>query len=581
MRVLMLGWEFPPFIAGGLGTACYGLTRALNHLGTDVLFVLPKPIHAPGAANVALAGPKYEHPQSHLPPAQRSEPPQHVPDRMLAVPPQPAPAEVPTAGSGDATGSIRAATGGESLADRRAPVAGPHTVFTPANLPQLPPKTPQIKEFERVTFQTVDALLSPYMTPTQYQQVVRERYLAHVPATPTPASGPSTSAMTGSEPVLRAPTMPPADARPVAASPISSPAFAPPASIAPAPATPAPSPAPTQVLPPAAMNYAKDLLTETQRYADLASAVARQQTFDVIHAHDWMTYRAGLTVAQESGKPLVVHVHSTEYDRAGQNLNPEIVAIERAGFTGATRIIAVSHLTKRLLIARYGVPGEKIEVIHNAIDLPPGVKPMAKAEGIASIRKDEKIVLFLGRLTAQKGPEYFLAAARKVLDVYEPVKFIIAGSGDLIHPMIELAAAMGIGHKVLFTGFLNSREVEQVFRMADLFVMTSVSEPFGIAPLEALAHDVPVIISKQSGVSEVLDHALKVDFWDTDELANKILAVLRHPALAKTLRKNAKVEIRKMSWKETARRVMELYEQLRPAPVVADETPVAPADVAS
>ncbi|MEI8198286.1 MAG: glycosyltransferase family 4 protein, partial [Phycisphaerae bacterium] len=318
--------------------------------------------------------------------------------------------------------------------------------------------------------------------------------------------------------------------------------------------------------------YAPDMVGETQRYADLACAIGREQDFDVIHAHDWMTFPAGLAVAARSGKPLIVHVHSTEYDRNGNNANPQVVAIEQAGLAGAARVIAVSHLTKRLLVGRYGVPAAKIDVIHNAIDIPAkGEAGGAKGKtagsagasgGIDSIRKDEKIVLFLGRITAQKGPEYFLAAAQKVLAVYPKVKFIMAGTGDLLESTVERAAQMGIGHKVLFTGFLNSRDVLRAYRMAHLFVMSSVSEPFGIAPLEALANNVPVIISKQSGVSEVLEHALKVDFWDTDELANKILAVLRHPALVRTLKKNAQIEIKKRSWLDAADEVLGVYESL-------------------
>jgi len=258
------------------------------------------------------------------------------------------------------------------------------------------------------------------------------------------------------------------------------------------------------------------------------------------------------------GWPLVVHIHSTEFDRSGEQVNQEIYDIERAGFHAAKRIIAVSYLTKNILTSRYDVEADKIDVVYNAVEFnehrPNGSLP--------AIRHDEKIVLFLGRITMQKGPEYFLAAAKRVLDVLDNVRFIMAGSGDMIRRTIEMAAEMGIGHKVLFTGFLRGDDVARVFRMADLYVMPSVSEPFGIAPLEALSHDVPVLISKQSGVAEVLTHALKVDFWDVDEMANKIIAVLRHPPLHATLREHGGFEIRRFSWTDSARHCMNVYDRV-------------------
>src|SRR4029077_6749789 len=223
--------------------------------------------------------------------------------------------------------------------------------------------------------------------------------------------------------------------------------------------------------------------------------------------------------------------------------------MNKQGLNSASRVIAVSSLTKNLVVTRYGVPADRVEVVYNAIDFnghePPQTPP--------DIERDEKLVLFLGRITMQKGPEYFLAAAKRVLEVMDNVKFVMAGSGDMIRRTIEMAASMGIGHKVLFTGFLRGGDVEKVFKMADLYVMPSVSEPFGIAPLEAMSHDVPVIISKQSGVSEVLSHALKVDFWDINEMANKIIAVLRHPPLASTLRQHGSFEVSRLSWTDSAR----------------------------
>jgi len=224
---------------------------------------------------------------------------------------------------------------------------------------------------------------------------------------------------------------------------------------------------------------------------------------------------------------------------------------------GAMKIIAVSLLTKNIVNHHYGIDTSKVEVVYNAVE----VNGNGFDEEKYKIHKDEKIVLFLGRITMQKGPEYFLAAAKKVLEVMDNVKFVMAGSGDMIRRTIEMAASMGIGHKVLFTGFLRGPDVERVCKMADLYVMPSVSEPFGIAPLEAMSHDVPVIVSKQSGVSEILNHALKVDFWDVNEMANKIVAVLRHPPLASTLRQHGSFDVRKRTWVDAARECVGVYGQ--------------------
>ena len=274
-----------------------------------------------------------------------------------------------------------------------------------------------------------------------------------------------------------------------------------------------------------------------------------------------MTFPAGMAVAGLKGVPLIVHVHSTEFDRSGLHVDQRIYDIERRGMHSAMKIIAVSYLTKNLITHHYGIDPSKVEVVYNAIESNGNGMEVEKY----NIHKDEKIVLFLGRITMQKGPEYFLAAAKKVLEVMDNVKFVMAGSGDMIRRTIEMAAGMGIGHKVLFTGFLRGNDVEKVFKMADLYVMPSVSEPFGIAPLEAMSHDVPVIISKQSGVSEVLTHALKVDFWDINEMANKIIAVLRHPPLATTLREHGSFEVRRLSWSDAARSCVGVYDEARHA----------------
>ncbi len=429
MKVLMLGWEFPPFISGGLGTACYGLTRALSQMGTEVVFVLPKPISGEHATHVKMAQPS-------------------------------------------AHGRIcgRDVFGGTEL--------------------------------EHVTFRTLPSMLTPYQTPKDYEEALRK---ARQLAGETFDLDLDLPDIAGGE------------------------------------------------------HYGRDLYQEVQRYAKLAAWISREEQFDIIHAHDWMTYPAGMAVSALSGRPLVVHIHSTEFDRSGEHVNQMVYDIERQGMHAADKVIAVSHLTKNIVVSRYAVPEDKVEVVYNAIDRDNGVVGFVNP----GISKDEKIVLFLGRITMQKGPEYFLAAAKKVLEIMDNVKFVMAGSGDMIRRTIEMAAEMGIGHKVLFTGFLRGKDVDRVFQMADLFVMPSVSEPFGLVPLEALRNDVPVIISKQSGVAEVLTHALKVDFWDINEMANKIVAVLRHPPLHSTLREHGNFEVRKLNWNSSAQQVMDVYRSAR------------------
>jgi glycosyltransferase involved in cell wall biosynthesis len=298
-------------------------------------------------------------------------------------------------------------------------------------------------------------------------------------------------------------------------------------------------------------------------------ALAAREDFDVVHAHDWLTYPAGAAVARVFGKPLLVHVHSTEFDRSGENINRACYEIERAGMHAADRVLAVSRLTKAICVEKYGVPEGRVDVVYNGIDRADQAAPAAPTE----IAADDRIVLFLGRITMQKGPEYFIAAARRVLEKVSNVKFIVAGSGDMALRMVELAAAMGIGHKVLFTGFLRGRDVDRVFKMADCYVMPSVSEPFGIAALEAIHHDVPVILSKTAGAAEVLTHVLKVDFWDTDEMANKIVAVLRHPPLSQTLREHGRIELRRLTWTGAAEKCVWAYQAALDARAVTAPAP--------
>lgn len=307
--------------------------------------------------------------------------------------------------------------------------------------------------------------------------------------------------------------------------------------------------------------YGKNLFEEVKRYAMEARKIALNEDFDIIHAHDWLSFEAGIAAKEVSGKPLVVQLHSTEYDRCGgQNLNRLVYDIEKKGMEKADKIIGVSKLTKRIIEQQYHIPSEKVIAIHNRINAD---EYKETDDRIFQIKKDgKKIVLFAGRITLQKGPEYFLDVAKKVLKFDKNVLFVMAGSGDMEHQIMRDAAVMGISDKVLFTGFLRGKELAHIFKMADVFVMPSVSEPFGIAALESIIHGTPVIISKQSGVSEIVQNALKVDFWDIDEMTNKILSVLHFPSLQNTLKDNGRDEVGIFSWDMAANECMNLYKDL-------------------
>lgn len=464
MRILMLGWEFPPFISGGLGTACYGLTRALDRLGHQVLFVLPRAIEGETTSHVQLIAPEH--------------------------------------GAPDAPSS-----GGESGLEYR------------------------MADFQNVSFLGVpSAVRSPYAAPADE---AGKRSLAELNELQV-RSEQEAQALREAGVWVPEDWHVQGEGRPVVTG-----------------------------------HYGGDVVGAAQQYARMVVRLCRRKQFDVIHAHDWMTYPAGMALARITGKPLVTHIHSTEFDRSGEHVNQPVYDIERRGMHAAVRVIAVSQLTKNIVAQRYGVEADKIGVVYNGIEFNGG--PPA---GLSIAPKD-KIVLFLGRITMQKGPEYFMAAAKKVLDKMDNVKFLVAGSGDMARRMIEQAAQMGIGQKVLFTGFLRGNDVERIFRMADLYVMPSVSEPFGIAPLEAISQGTPALISKQSGVSEVLSHALKVDFWDVNEMANKIIAILKHPPLSQTLNQHGSMELRKLTWEGAARKCVEAYQgaieavEWAPAPLYA------------
>jgi glycosyltransferase involved in cell wall biosynthesis len=414
VRALMLGWEFPPFITGGLGTACYGLTQAMERLKTEILFLLPV------AADALSAG-----------------------------------ARQPESMSTDET---------------------------------TPNKAPG-KRY--VTFQKVPASIpNPYEAGSSQDSASARRR----PSVCVIGAG-------------------------------------------------------------AVGGYDGNLVARVWEYAERCARLVEGEPFDVIHAHDWVTFPAGILIAARSGKPLIVQVHATEFDRSGASPNPAIYDIEHQGIHRAAMVIAVSGLTKSIVVERYQVPASKVRVVYN------GVAGESVAKAPPGRNGDKKVVLFLGRITTQKGPEYFVDAAAAVLKKRQDVRFIIAGWGDLAPRMIEKVAVLGLGDKIFFAGFLAGEQVGQAYRMADVYVMPSVSEPFGLTALEAIQQGVPVILSKTSGVAEVVNRgALKVDFWDVKELANKIAAVLEHRTLADELRRHGSREIRDLTWDAAAQQCLQVYE---------------------
>lgn len=422
MKVLMFGWEFPPHISGGLGTACFGLTKGLMKHGAKVHFVVPK------------------------------------------------------------------AYGDEDQQAVRIVNASDISV-------EFSQET--IKEFqESLKYLEVDSLLIPYMDPVEYarekERITKE--IIHKKSTSISAK----YSFTG--------------------------------------------------------KYGPSLMEEVARYAMVGGQIAQNVDFDVIHAHDWLTYHAGIAAKKVSGKPLVAHIHATEFDRSGENVNKLVYDIEREGMREADLVIAVSHFTRNLVIERYGIDPNKVITVHNAVE-PTDCKSVEGQERYIK----EKIVTFLGRITYQKGPEYFVEAAHLILQRDPNVRFVMAGSGDLLEKMIRRIAQLGMGTRFHFTGFLRGEMIDQLFAMTDVFVMPSVSEPFGIVPLEAMRSNVPVVISKQSGVSEILKHALKVDFWDIEGLADDIYGLLHYEALSKTFVKHGKEEVDSLKWENAAAKVMEVY----------------------
>jgi glycosyltransferase involved in cell wall biosynthesis len=309
----------------------------------------------------------------------------------------------------------------------------------------------------------------------------------------------------------------------------------------------------------------RTLLEQVDHYATLVQTLSREELseYDIIHAHDWLCIPAGIAAKKLTGKPLIVHIHATEFDRCGGNhVNQQVYDRERAGMHAADHVIAVSELTKGIIVNKYGIHPDKVTVVHNGnspstsfVDTRFSSLKQLKASG-------KKIVLFAGRITIQKGVDYFVHAAKKVLEYEKGVYFVVAGSGDMEQQIIALTANLGISHQFLFTGYYTLEEQSALFSLADVVVMPSVSEPFGIIPLESMSNGTPVIVSKQSGVAEVISHALKVDFWDTDETANKILAVLRHHVLKETLQQEGLRQVGGITWDKAAKKMKALYQTI-------------------
>jgi glycosyltransferase involved in cell wall biosynthesis len=496
MKVLMLGWEYPPHISGGLGTACEGLTSALASHGIEIDFLVPK-----------LYG-EEDAPHMHLLGAAGAQPSPEV----LA----PAPAEVP-----DSFASLVAAE----------PTLATDPIFTAAvetaqeELATSPP--PEVRMVR------VPAMLKPYLDQATYRELMTTSALppAAIQKITSPQSHPS---------LPGPPLSPPSIARLEHAH------------------------VPGHDLPLAeedavgtGAHYGDDLFAEVARYAMAAARRVAGKKYDLVHAHDWMTFPAGVEIAQRAGAPLLVHVHSLEYDRAGHGADRDIVAIEHQGLEYATRVIAVSYYTRGLINRVHSTPLDKISVVHN------GVYARETVQAYTEQRTSSgPVVLFLGRVTFQKGPEYFVQAAARVLEHIPDAVFIMAGSGDMLPRMQALVEDLGITESFRFPGWLRGAEIERAFSTADVYVMPSVSEPFGIAPLEAMSYDRPVIVSKQSGVSEVLRNALKVDFWDVDKMASQIVAILELPELRRTIIERAREEIRHIHWDAAAEKLVPVYESV-------------------
>ena len=305
-------------------------------------------------------------------------------------------------------------------------------------------------------------------------------------------------------------------------------------------------------------SYPENIQEEINNYSIAAGVIARQQDYDIIHSHDWVTYPAGIHAKLVSGKPLVVHVHATDFDRSRGNVNPTVYSIEKNGMDYADHIFCVSEHTRQVVIKNYNQSPTKVSVMHNAV--------MPLSEEIQAIEpkrfQKDKIVTFLGRITMQKGPEYFVEAASLVLQKIKNVRFVMAGSGDMMNDMILMAAERGIADRFHFPGFMRGNQVYEVLKSSDVYIMPSVSEPFGISPLEAMQCSVPTIISKQSGCAEILSKCIKVDYWDIHAIADAIYGICTYPALYKYLQEEGKNEVDEIKWEYVGERLKNKYQEI-------------------
>lgn len=304
--------------------------------------------------------------------------------------------------------------------------------------------------------------------------------------------------------------------------------------------------------------YPDNLQEEINNYSIVAGVVARTEKFDIIHSHDWLTYPAGIHAKQVSGKPLVIHVHATDFDRSRGNVNPTVYAIEKNGMDYADHIMCVSELTRQTVINKYHQDPRKVSTMHNAVEPLPqeiqDIKPIS--------HPDEKWVTFLGRITMQKGPEYFVEAASMVLQKTDKIRFCMAGSGDMMNAMINLAAKRGIADRFHFPGFMKGKQVYECLKASDVYIMPSVSEPFGISPLEAMQCEVPTIISKQSGCAEILDKCIKIDYWDINAMADAIYSICTNDSLYRYLKEEGKKEVDAITWDKVGERILARYKRL-------------------
>lgn len=304
--------------------------------------------------------------------------------------------------------------------------------------------------------------------------------------------------------------------------------------------------------------YPDNLMEEINNYSICAGVIARTEQYDIIHSHDWLTYSAGIHAKNVSGKPLVIHVHATDFDRSRGNVNPQVYAMEKNGMDHADHIVCVSNLTRDTVISKYHQDPRKVSTLHNAVE------PVSKQiEEIQPVRNtNQKVVTFLGRITMQKGPEYFVEAAGRVLQKTDKVRFVMAGSGDMMNAMIRLVAKRGIADKFHFPGFLKGNQVYKMLKSSDVYVMPSVSEPFGISPLEAMQVGVPSIISKQSGCAEILNYAIKTDYWDIDAMADAIYSIITYPAMYEFLKVQGKKEVDEIKWEYAGLKLRALYDRI-------------------